>query len=138
MLFQKAPLTPTQQEEVRLLLNHLYRTHHYKEVFRERQAMYYNSRIFAYSHNLHACSNRTRMEGFDFVCNEKGQGNKTMLIIGDQSATDLLHGVKFHFRQIYSELTVVASNSCFLECKEIRSVVEEWPGGIDIVVLAYE
>lgn len=76
-----------------------------------------------------------------------------MMIIGDSGAKDLLHGVRYHFRNIYSQLILISSDSCvpFLsdrlgfgerKCldfsQDVRSVISKWPGKVDLVVFHYK
>jgi hypothetical protein len=120
--------------------------------------MYYNSIIFAYSYNEHFCENIEKnifvekLYYFDFICKETGSGNQTVLILGDRSARELLHGIRYHFSEIYSKLVVISSDKCAPfadetfeqpECanfsRNIRELISLWPdGGIDLLFLSYQ
>lgn len=77
MFIKKSPLSLEMQGETRNLLARLYQTHKHEQILDDRQAMRYNSLIFAYSHNQHSCAVRQRrlfidrFYYFDFVCLDK-------------------------------------------------------------------
>jgi hypothetical protein len=86
--------------------------------------------------------------------NFQGTGNKTMILIGDKGARELLHGMRYHFSHIYSKLIVISSEDtcapflsenlgfgeqkCLEFSKQVRQFVSRWSGGIDLLVFSHQ
>uniref|UniRef100_A0A1I7RVD8 Acyl_transf_3 domain-containing protein n=1 Tax=Bursaphelenchus xylophilus TaxID=6326 RepID=A0A1I7RVD8_BURXY len=52
------------------------------------------------------------LEEIEFICHDKGKGSKSMLVIGNSHAAVLYNGVRYHFKDVYAELSLISVVYC--------------------------